>query len=240
MIKQYLKSIFVILMIAVLTQSCVLARLNAAPALPTAAEIAPVATQTESAPIVIPTKTIEIPTATATVIAITETSLPKVTISAVKGNIYIRRGPGMAYDPIGVLYKDTSTAVIARDVLARWAQVAIQDSDRMGWIYVKSQFAKVDGDFDSVPDFTTTDWPVPGYLVNCTQHELYIMPGEVHLPPTLIGDPASVVWLYPGFYTVQDITVDGYPKIEDIEMREGVDIKINVDGLGESRKCPKK
>ncbi len=231
-----LKSVFVILLIAVLTQGCRMGA-NRPLALPATPEAVSVSTETRSAPSAVPTIRVEIPTSTATIIPFTPTQEANITVSAVKGNIFIRRGPDMAYNPIGVLYKDTSTKVIARDVLSRWAQVIIPDSDNTGWIYVKSEFAKVDGDFASIPDFTPTDWPVPGYLLNCTHHDLYIMPGEITVPASF-GDPANEVWLKPGFYTIQDISIDGYPKIQDVEMREGVDIEIRVDGAGESRKCP--
>ena len=232
------RSIFIILMIAVLTQGCLRGvRSNAPSALPTALDAAPVPTEIQSAPSATPTFQIEIPTFTPTIISSTATSIANVTISAVKGNIYIRRGPGMAYNPISVLYKDTNRRVVARDVLSRWAQVTIPDSDKMGWIYVKSDFAKVNGDLTSVPDFTTTDWPVPGYLLNCTHHDMYVMPGEITIPASF-SDPANDVWLYPGFYTVQDISMPGYPKVQDVEMHEGVDVEIHVDGTGEHRKCP--
>ena len=229
------RNLFVVLIIAVLTQSCLRGvRLNAPP---TALEVAPVSTNTQPAPSTVPTLTVEIPTATAAIISATPTPSSNVTISAVKGNTFIRRGPDMAYNPISVLYKDTSAQVIARDVLSKWAQVYIPDSDKMGWIYIKSEFIKVDGDLNSVPDFTPTDWPVPGYLLNCTHHDMYIMPGEIILPASF-GDPANDVWLYPGFYTVQDISVPGDPKVQDVEMREGVNVEIHVDGSGERRKCP--
>ncbi len=231
-----LKSVFVILLIAVLTQGCRMGA-NRPLALPATLEAVSVSTETQSAPSAVPTIQVEIPTATATIISSTPTLEASVTISAVKGNIYIRRGPDMAYNPISVLYKDTSTQVIARDVLSRWAQVIIPDSDKMGWIYVKSEFAKVEGDFNSIPGFTPTDWPVPGYLLNCTHHDMYVMPGEIIIPASF-GDPANEVWLNPGTYTVQDISIDGYPKVQDVEMREGMNIEIHVDGTGEGRKCP--
>lgn len=167
----------------------------------------------------------------------TETVAPRVVISAAGGNVFIRRGPGMAYNPIGVLFKGTSETVLARDVLSRWVQVRIPNSEKTGWIFVNSGFTQVEGDLASVEDFTTTDWPVPGYLINCTHHDMYIMPGEVILPASF-GYPPNDVWLYPGFYTVQDIMVAGEPKVLDIEMREGVDLEIRVDGSGEKRKCP--
>ena len=45
----------------------------------------------------------------------------------------------------------------------------------------KREYSKLNGEFDSLPDFTFTDWPVPAYLYNCTDHDMYIMPGEIIL-----------------------------------------------------------
>lgn len=217
---------------AFLIQSCG----NAAPISPTPKDEATptYAASTAVQPTPVPPTQTPVPTGTALPAA---TAVPQVTISAVGGNVFIRRGPGMAYNPIGVLYQGTSQVILARDVLSRWVEVSLPNSEKTGWIYLNSGFSKVEGELASVPDFTTTDWPVPGYLINCTHHDMYIMPGEVILPASF-DYPPNDVWLYPGFYTVQDIMVPGEPKVLDIEMREGIDIEIRVDGSGEKRKCP--
>ncbi len=233
-----LRSVFIFLTIAVLTQGCLRGvRPNVQSALPTTQGTVPVSIETQPAPTAVPTQRVELSTPTAVIIPPTHISLSNVSISAVKGNVYIRRGPGMAYNPIAVLYKDASTPVVGRDVLSRWAQVTIPDSDKTGWIYIKSDYAKIDGDLNSIPDFTPTDWPVPGYLLNCTHHDMYIMPGEIVIPASF-SDPANEIWLNPGFYTVQDISMEDAPIVQDVEMREGVDVEIRVDGTGEGRKCP--
>lgn len=233
-----IRSVFIFLLIAVLTQGCLRGVRPGVQTVPSTAQaVVPVSTETQSAPTAFPTKRVESPTPTAVIIPPTLLPLTNVSISAVKGNIYIRRGPGMAYNPIAVLYKDTSTPVVGRDVLSRWAQVTIPDSDKTGWIYIKSDYAKIDGDLNSIPDFTPTDWPVPGYLLNCTHHDMYIMPGEIVIPASF-GDPANEIWLNPGFYTVQDTSMPDAPIVQNVEMREGVDVEIRVDGTGEGRKCP--
>jgi len=43
--------------------------------------------------------------------------------------------------------------------------------------------------------------------------------------------PENEVWLYPGSYTVYDLDVADEPSVLDVDMREGVDIEIKVDGL---------
>ncbi len=238
MIKRILKnrSLYIVLLLALLTQGCFRARLNAPSALPTAQDIQSVAPEVL---IKSPTPTIkfETPMSTATVIAPTATSLSKVTISAVKGNLYIRRGPGMAYNQIGVLHKDTSADVIARDVLSKWVQVVIPDSDKTGWVSLQTDYSKLNGELSSLPDFTFTDWPVPAYLYNCTEHDMYIMPGEIILT-SYFTHPNNQVWLNPGTYTVYDDALPKRPEVRTVEIREGVNDAIVVDGLGNHHKCP--
>ncbi len=238
MIKRIFKnrSLYIVLLLALLTQGCFRARLNAPSALPTAQDIQSVAPEVLiKSPT--PTLKIETPMSTATVIAPTATSLSKVTISAVKGNLYIRRGPGMAYNQIGVLRKDTSADVIARDVLSKWVQVVIPGSDKTGWISLQTDYSKLNGELSTLPDFTFTDWPIPAYLYNCTEHDMYIMPGEIILT-SYFTHPNNQVWLNPGTYTVYDDTLPKRPEVRTVEIREGVNDAIVVDGLGNHHKCP--
>jgi len=237
--KQFRKhrSIFIALLFVVLLQACMRGRLDAPPALPTARDIETITTEEQVAAPVTPTTKIETPAATATEIFPTQTSLPKVTISAIKGNIFIRRGPDTAFNPIGVLYKDTSAAVIMRDVLSNWVQIIIPNSDKTGWVSIQTDYSKLDGDLKALPEFTPTDWPIPAYLRNCTHHQMYIMPSEIILPSSL-ANPENEVWLYPGTYTVYDIDVPGEPEVLQVDIREGITVEILDDGLGEHRKCP--
>lgn len=240
MIKNLLKRRtipFVILLLVISTQGCLRARLNTLPSVPTAQDIGQIATENVE---ILPTSTRQIvktPSPTATVVLPTETSLPKVTISAVKGNLYIRRGPGLPYNPIGVLYKGTSADVIARDVLSKWVQIIIPDSDVTGWVSIQSEYSKLNGEFDSLPDFTFTDWPVPAYLYNCTEHDMYIMPGEI-LITSYFTHPDNQAWLNPGTYTVYDATLPDVPEVTTVDIREGENEAILYDGSGNHHKCP--
>src|SRR5690348_8591321 len=94
------RNIFFILMIAVMTQSCVQLRSNL-PALPTPRPIETVS-QEEAADLT-PTELVALPTATVTLTVAPTAALPTVIITAVNGNVNIRRGPGLAYNPISVL-----------------------------------------------------------------------------------------------------------------------------------------
>ena len=153
-----------------LLQACMQVRVDAPPALPTPQDIETVAISEQPAATATSTPT-TVP-ATATEISPTATTQPRVVISAVKGNIFIRRGPDMAFNPIGVLYKDTSAPVIARDVLSNWVQIVIPNSDQKGWISIQTQYSKVDGDLKTLPEFTTTEWTTPAYLRNCTHQQM--------------------------------------------------------------------
>ncbi len=240
MIKQLLKRrsiIYIALLLVISTQGCLRAGLNSPSSLPTARDIDQVTAEEQTEILATPTLLVKkTPSPTPPDILPTGTSSPKVTISAVKGNLYIRRGPGLAYNMIGVLYKDTSAEVTARDVLSKWVQIVIPDSKETGWVSIQTQYSQLNGEFDALPDFTTTDLPIPAYLINCTHHDMYVMPGDIVLPSSLFY-PANSVWLNPGSYTVQDLFVPGEPQVLEFDIREGLEIKIQKDGLDEHRKC---
>ncbi len=239
MIKQLQKkrSVSILLLFVFLLQACMQFRLDAPPALPTPREIETVAVEDQPTATLTASPVPVTATATETVIAPTETTRPTISISALKGNLFIRRGPDMAYNPIGVLYKDTSAPVIRRDVLSNWVQIIIPNSDDTGWVSIQTDYSRVDGDLKSLPEFTSTDWPIPAYLRNCTHHQMYIIPGEIVLP-SYFGYPENETWLYPGSYIVYDLDVPGEPEVLQVEMREGITVEILDNGLGEHRKCP--
>jgi hypothetical protein len=233
---QKYRSVSIVLLFVLLTQACVQVRLDTPPALPTAQDIESITTEARTAPLATSTAPVAIPTAMEIIPTPTST-LSKVTLSAIKGNIFIRRGPDMAYNPTGVLYKDTSAPIIARDVLSKWVQIIIPKSDKTGWVSIQTTYSRVTGDLKTLPEFTPTNWPVPAYLRNCTHHQMYILPGEIILPSSF-GSPDNEVWLYPGSYTVQDLDVSGEPEVLQVNIREGLTVDIHDDGLGEHRKCP--
>lgn len=225
-----IKNVTIALLFVLLAQACVQFKADAPPALPTAADI-----ETPSA--LMPTATFEVAVPTKTAIPPSVTPTTSVTITVVKGNLFIRRGPDMAFNPIGVLYKDTSTKVIARDVLSDWVQIQIPNSDQTGWVSVQTDYSQIEGNLEDLPKFTITEWPVAAYLRNCTHHRMYVLPADVIIPPSL-EFPDNEAWIYPGTYTVLDIDVPGDPEVAKITIKEGAEIEIREDGLGEKRKCP--
>ncbi|MBK8429753.1 MAG: SH3 domain-containing protein, partial [Lewinellaceae bacterium] len=114
------------------------------------------------------------PTVAPTATDILPTPQQSVTITAVDGNIFIRRGPGMQYNPVGILIKGTSAQVIAQDVLSDWVQINIPGQDTTGWVSIQTPYSKIDGDLNQLPDFTFTEWPAPAYIKNCTEHDMFI------------------------------------------------------------------
>ncbi len=239
MINQFLQSrkILLVLLFAVLTQGCVRASFRIPSGPPTAQDIQAIATENIKPS---PTSTKQVtktPVPTATEILPTETLLPKVTISAVNGNLYIRRGPGMPYNQIGVLHKGSSADVIARDVLSRWVQVVLPDSGATGWVSIQTEYSKLNGDYDSLPDFTFKEWPVPAYLDNCSEHDMFIEPDGILLT-SYFTYPDNEVQLNPGTYSIYDATMPDLPFVTTIDIREGSEEAIIYDGTGTGHKCP--
>ena len=66
---------------------------------------------------------------------------------------------------------------------------------------------------------------------------MYIMPGEIILT-SYFTHPNNQVWLNPGTYTVYDDSLPKRVEVRTVQMREGVDDAIVVDGLGNHHKCP--
>jgi uncharacterized protein YraI len=227
------RSLYPALLVVMMLQGCMRPRAN----LPVIENTQPALIKTQAVTATLPPET-ETPAPTVTIaISPTETPLPKVTISAQKGNLYIRRGPGMAYDRVGVLFSGTSAEVIARDVLSKWVQVNIPDSEQTGWVSLQTDYSRLDGDLSTVPDFTFTDWPVPAYLFNCTEHDMYIMPGEI-IVTSYFTHPNNQVWLNPGRYSVYDDSIPKRPLVKEIDIREGANVAIVYDGAGNHHKCP--
>jgi hypothetical protein len=182
------------------------------------------------------------PPSTPTVAPTTEPSAtltPRVTITAASGNLYIRRGPGLPYNQIGVLSKGTSAIIIGQDILSRWVQIQVPDKDYTGWVSIMTTFSSIEGDLSTIPDFTFTEYPQPAYIMNCTEHELAIEPGEYYLYNVFTDELyLNEVQVNPGVYSVYDMFVPGEPEIQKVNIREGMTVAITVNGLGVSHKCP--
>ncbi len=178
-----------------------------------------------------------VPTAVSTSTLAAPTPEP-IMITAAKGNVFIRRGPDLGFNPISVLMDGQSARALARDVLAKWVQIPIPgQGQRTGWISVQTHFVTLSGDIMQLLELTPTDFPVLASLRNCTQHQMEADPGGIPIPA--VGDfPDNDVAINPGIYTIHDTAVDGSPQVMEVEVREGLHIDIRTDGNGNHKKCP--
>ena len=231
--SQLFRNASIALIFVFLSQACV--PVNATPSLPTAQKIESPAA---NADIPTPTATLEIVVPTKTKIPATAIPIPPVTLNVVKGNLFIRRGPDMAFNTIGVLYKNTGAKVIARDVLSDWVQIEIPNSDKKGWISIQTDYSQIEGSLKDLPEISPTEWPQATYLWNCTHHDMYVLPDEVVIPSSF-QYPDNEMRIYPGvYYTVYDVDVPDNSLVAEFTAGEGDEIEIREDGLGERRKCP--
>jgi hypothetical protein len=179
------------------------------------------------------------PTLVSSVTEIPPTPTASVRVTAIDGNLYIRRGPGTPYNRIGLLSKGESADIIGKDMLSKWVQVHIPGSDATGWVSLLTPYSKVDGDLSSVPAFTFTEWPEPAYIKNCTEHDLLVLPNELYLYNLYNNNNyLNEIQVDPGVYNIQDLFVPGEPVFQKVDVREGETIYITVNALGETHNCP--
>lgn len=182
------------------------------------------------------------PLSTATLVPTAEpssTPTPSVRVTAVNGNLHIRRGPGTAYDRVSLLKSGTSAVIIGQDMLSKWVQIQIPNTEYTGWVSLLTPFSRIEGDLKSIPAFTFTEWPKPAYIKNCTEHDIIILPNELYLYSLWTNaNYLNVVQVDPGVYQIQDATLPDAPVYDVIDIREGQTYYITVNGLDEYHNCP--
>jgi hypothetical protein len=155
-----------------------------------------------------------------------------------RGNLHVRRGPNLAFNPIAVLPRGEVALASARDALSDWVMIPVPgNAGQSGWVSIMSDFTEIVGDVNALPEIEPTEWPQLAFLRNCTFHELAADPGGIVLP-AVQNFPDNDVRVNPGLYSVVDVEVDGYPQILTVDIREGSAVDIVVDGNGEKKKCP--
>lgn len=185
---------------------------------------------------------------TALTIPAASTSTPEIAASAAnpagtvrvlaRGNLFIRRGPDLAFNPISVLMEGQMAYPTGRDVLSRWLQIPLPaDPLRTGWISIMSDFTEITGDAHALQEIEPVEWPTLAFVRNCTYHQMILKPGDIIIP-AIIYFPDNDVQVNPGRYKVLDLELDGYPDIRRIDVSEGSAVDIIVDGLGMKKKCP--
>lgn len=224
---------FLILLLTVASQACSPSQKISQDAIPPAQGTQPPVIESP-APLP-PTAT---PIATQTSSITPTTTLSSVTVTAIKGNLFIRRGPDLAYDAVSVLMDGQSVRALARDVLSKWLQVQVPDDpQKTGWVSIQSHYTVVSGNVKNLPEVTPTDWPVLASLQNCTHHLMRVDPGDI-LIPAVDNFQENYAQLNPGIYVIHDTEVNGSPEVMQVEIKEGSEINIREDGNGEHRKCP--
>ena len=179
------------------------------------------------------------PSTTRTASATPPDTTTTASITAIDGNLFIRRGPHLAFNPIGVLYEGQTEQIIGRDILENWVQVRLPaQPGNTGWISVQTRYSKVSGEVTEVPVVDTRDWPLGAYLRNCTHHQMLAQPGEYFIP-SAYEFPDNEITVFPGIYTIYDLDVIDEPEVmANVDIREGAEVEIREDADGERRKCP--
>ena len=178
----------------------------------------------------------------------TSTTLPSLTlepsptsnvvmITASGGNINIRRGPGVGYNPIAIFENGQSAVAAARNADGSWLNISLPGgSGQSGWINAKTQYSSITGDVNLLPVNSVTA-PEPAYIRNCTFHVMLVQPGETRIK-NQTESPNNKLQFNPGNYEVFDTSVDGKKPVKTINLREGDTIDITKDGLENSYSCP--
>ena len=167
----------------------------------------------------------------------TSTRAPTVLLIAQGGNLHMRRGPGAAYNILAVLQSGQQGTVTGRNEASTWFAMEIPGQPgTYGWVSGESQFSEIQGDPAAAP-VVVVEAAVPAYIRNCVFHPILLAPGNVLLAPQF-DDPANKKQLNPGIYEGFDQSVEGYPKVFAVELREGRTVDITEDGLGNHYACP--
>ena len=179
--------------------------------------------------------------ATPTVAVSMTPALPLVTITAINGNLYIRRGSGSDFNPIGVLSKGQMATAMGRDILDQWLYIPIpSQAGKFGWVSTLTIYSSVSGQTMDLP-VVDSDLAVPAYIQNCSTHNMIVQPADVILPP-FDQYPDSVVQFDPGEYTIFDYDNPKYNPNSNqglvIDLVEGELYRITAMGTSAQHKCP--
>jgi hypothetical protein len=163
---------------------------------------------------------------------------PTVKITAIDGNIFIHRGPDLAFNPVSVLMKGQTAVATGRDVLSRWIRIVLPgDPSKIGWVTIVTDYTEVKGDVESLPEISPTEWPELAFLRNCTHDLMVANPTGITIP-ALEYFPDNEVQIDPGAYSIVDVDVDKYPEVMKVQIKEGSIVDIIHDGTGGKHKCP--
>jgi hypothetical protein len=163
-----------------------------------------------------------------------------ISVRIVDGNLFVRRGPSVNYNYVGVLYEDEVVVATGRDRVSRWIRVAFpakpnKEPDREGWITTESDYTLIDGDISNLP-YIETEPARPAFIRNCTKHQMWILPADVYLSAKS-KEPFNEAQFPVGLYQVYDVENEETVPIEEIDLSEGERVDIRYDWTGERSKC---
>jgi hypothetical protein len=173
--------------------------------------------------------------------ATTTPTLPLVTITAINGNLYIRRGSGSDFNPIAVLLQGQTVTALGRDILDEWLYIPIpSQAGKFGWVSTLTIYSSISGQTMDLP-VVDSDLAVPAFIQNCSTHNMIVLPVGVILPP-FSQYPDSVVQFDPGEYTILDYDNPKYNPNSNqglvIDLVEGELYRITAMGTVAQHKCP--
>jgi hypothetical protein len=165
------------------------------------------------------------------------TPTPKtVSVAMMGGNLFVRRGPGLEYNYVGVLYDGDTTIATGRDLISRWIRIELPSKPGVeGWITTETDYTRIYGDISNLP-FIKTEPASPAFIRNCTKHEILILPADVYLL-SKYEEPYNEEQFNVGVYQVYDTDIPGNMRLEDVSLSEGKTVDIRYDGSGDKSKC---
>lgn len=160
----------------------------------------------------------------------------QVSVEAMGGNLNIRRGPSMDYNPVDVLYDGHLMNATGRDLVSRWLQIPLPSAPgQSGWVSILTEYSLTSGDIEALPVITVSP-ALPAYIRNCTKHRMLILPTEVELLGKY-DEPYNEERFPTGEYKIYDLDAGLDDVYETVFLWEGKRVDIIFDGLGEKSKC---
>jgi hypothetical protein len=176
-----------------------------------------------------------------TIAATASPTFPLVTITAINGNLYIRRGSGSDFNPIGALLEGQTAKAYGRDILDEWLYIPIpSQTGKFGWVSTLTIYSSISGQPMDLP-VVDSALAVPAFIQNCSIHNMIVWPVGVIIPP--VNDyPDNIVQFDPGKYLVQDYdNGKSNPNGNQgtvVDLKEGEQFRLTALGTAAGHKCP--
>lgn len=152
------------------------------------------------------------------------------------GNLNVRRGPGLSYNFVGVIYDGEEAQVIGRDRISRWVKIELpSEAGKQGWVTTETRYSKIEGDVSSLP-FIKTEPAKAAFIRNCTKHKLWVLPEDVYLL-SKYDEPYNEERFSVGVHFVYDLEDPKGGVLIEVSLFEGKRMDIRRDWEGEKSKC---